>query len=209
MRLYFWEDTIQNCFYPSVVVFIYLSIHPLIYPSVYLSTIYTLFCLSIHMVFCLVFVIDSFYISFVFNLCICCLQHCLFHFWLSSYKADPVTQIWVQLIYLGKWGQQTYKRKWEKWDRRKASEVCANSQITAVEDWGSVAPKMFLESFSLGLGRLGDLYNDFMLLRVVPDVNSFIYPVWSSLWSESFQRSLQRRQEPGIPQVRCSLCSDD
>ena len=81
----------------------------------------------------------------------------------------------------------TYKRKSEKWDRRKASEVCANSQITAVENWGSVAPKMFLEIFSLGLGRLGDLYNDFMPLKVVPDVNSFIYPVWSSLWSENLQ----------------------
>lgn len=167
----------------------YLSFYSSTYLSTCLSVSYLSFILSIHSYGLLfsICLIDSFCISFVFNLLHVLFTALSFSFLAFFLQSRPCDSDLGAANYLGKRGQQTYQRKPEKWDRGKASEICANSQITAVENWGSVAPKMSLDIFSLGLGRLGDLCNDFMPLRVVPDVNSFVYPVWSSLWSESLQ----------------------
>lgn len=180
LRLYFWEHTVQNCSCPSVVVFIYLSIHP----SIHLSIIHLSFLLS---------VLPSIYpsihpfVGLLFSICLIDPSTFLFFLvyvslhvfvvysivFLISSLLPAMQTLWLRFGCSNLFGEVRPENLHEKigevrWEKNQWSLQIV--KITTVENWGWVL-QMLGEIFSLVRGRLGDLYHDCMLLSTVLDVN--------------------------------------
>lgn len=176
LRLYFWEHTVQNCSYPSVVVFIYLSIHPSIHLSIihlsFLPSIRPSILLFMDLLFSICLIDPSTFLFFLVYVSLHVFVVYSIVFLISSLLPAMQT-LWLRFGCSNLFGEVRPENLHEKigevrWEKNQWSLQIV--KITTVENWGWVL-KMLGEIFSLVWGRLGDLYDDCMLLSTVLDVN--------------------------------------